>query len=85
MRDLKDLKLSKLIASSELGKFVKMVEMEEHVVYVYEHECYCSFSTMTFVSMATLTEVVEMKNILIGCSEHTDTTIFYYFFMEMAN
>ena len=36
LRDLKDLKSSKLIASSEVGKFVKTVETEKHVVYVYE-------------------------------------------------
>ena len=72
MKDIKDLKSAKLIASTtEVGKFVKMVETKEHAIYIYEHESHSSFSSMTFMKVASLAEVDENKNLLIGCSEHT--------------
>ena len=40
---------------------------------------HCSFLSMGFMSVATFTEVKEEKNILIGCSEHTNHDYFLPF------
>ena len=47
-----------------------MIETKEHALYIREHDSHSSFSSMTFMKVAALTEVEEQEHILIGCSEH---------------
>ena len=76
MGDLQNLKSAGFLDSVEVGKFVKMTETAEHIIYIYEHVKHCSLSSMEFISVAALAEVKEEKKILAGCSEHSNHDYF---------
>lgn len=77
--DLQALTCAKFLPKVEVGKFVKITETAEHIIYVYEHVGHCSFSSMGFTSVATLAEVKEEKKILLECSEHSNHDYFLPF------